>query len=199
MERELNFILIRKEDILSIETNMDEEIDSFEIEEIILLITEIMRQITKKIFNNTIGCSNIEDLKVDIVLNGELDNRIEQAQKNVSMFIGELINHIINYSHNLYSFNKKEKNENCSYSLAVFTEDNMSKTKEVYETYCFGGVKENEILLGCYAFFKDIVDSLLRKNNSKEKIKETLGKSFEIMLFNLYNYINESEIKTNNK
>ena len=31
-------------------------------------------------------------------------------------------------------------------------------------------MKENEILLGCYAFFKDIVDSLLRKNNSKEKI-----------------------------
>ena len=60
MERELNFTLIRKEDILSIETNMNEEIDSFEIEEIILLITEIMRQTTKKIFNNTIGCSNIE-------------------------------------------------------------------------------------------------------------------------------------------
>lgn len=130
MERELNFTLIRKEDILSIETNMDEEIDSFEIEEIILLITEIMRQTTKKIFNNTIGCSNIEDLKVDIVLNGELDNRIEQAQDNVSMFIGELINHIINYSHNIYSFNKKEEIENCSYSLAVFTEDSKSKTKD---------------------------------------------------------------------
>ena len=195
MERELNFTLIRKEDILSIETNMDEEIDSFEIEEIILLITEIMRQTTKKIFNNTIGCSNIEDLKVDIVLNGELDNRIEQAQDNVSMFIGELINHIINYSHNIYSFNKKEEIENCSYSLAVFTED----SKEVYETYCFGGVKENEILLGCYAFFKDIVDSLLRKNNPKEKIKETLKKSFEIMLFNIYNYIDRNEMEAKNE
>lgn len=198
MERELNFILIRKEDILSIETNMDEEIDSFEIEEIILLITEIMRQTANKIFNNTVGYTK-EDLNIDIILNGELNNCIEQAQENVSMFIGELINYIINYSHNLYSFNKKEEVENCSYSLAVFTEDSKTKTKEVYETYCFGGVKENEILLGCYAFFKDIVDSLLRKNNSKEKIKETLKKSFEIMLFNIDNYIDKCEIETNNK
>lgn len=183
MEKELNVVYNQDGNIASITTNFQEDLDSFEVEEIstiiIDLINSVIDKVKRDIATEEIGERNLEELE-----NDEMEEIIAKINEQTSDFTGSLIYDIVNFVNN----KDKEKLKQYSYSLAVYDTDNTHKCKEIYETYHYGELQEHEKLLSCFAFYKDIADGLIEKN-SKEAVKQVFKKAFAIMLYNIYNYI----------
>ncbi len=186
MEKELNIVYSQEGNIISISTSFQEDLDSFEAEEIITIIIDLLNSVSEKIKRNTImeemGEKTIEDVDDE-----ETQQIFEKVTEEISNFVGKLIYDILNFINNKH----REEPQEFDYSLAVYDIDKNNNVKEVYETLHYGNLKNHEKLLGCFAFYKDIASELLKQNSSKEDVKLLLKKTFSIMLFNIYNHIDK--------
>lgn len=189
MEKEISFQVNRTEEYLEVSSNIEKDFDIIEIEEIMAIIIELLNCVTEKIkttiITNTVEDNLLEGIDEEKML--EMQKEVEEEKAN---FVGNLIHCILNFIHN----KNEEKLKNISYSLAVYAGLENNQNKEVYETFHFCKVKGNEKLLACVAFFKDIAEELLKNSNSKEKVKQTFNKSMQLILYNIYNYIDKYKI-----
>lgn len=185
MEKELNIILNREdEEVVDISSNFQEDLELLEIEEVAPIILDLLNSLTKKIKGNIIQ-QEVGERVLEDIENDEAQVIIEKADEEISNYIGNLFLEIINFVNNL----KGEEQKTFDYSLAVYGISESSNTKEIYETFHYGNVQVHEKLLSSMAFYKDIVDELIRKNCTKQDIKQSFSKAFSIMLYNIYNYI----------
>lgn len=189
MEKEISFQLSRTEEYLEVSSNIEDNLDIIEIEEIMGIITELLNCATEKI-KNTIITNTVENNLVEGIDEEKLIEMQTEVEEEKANFAGNLIYCILNFIHN----KDEEELKNISYSLAVYADSEDNQNKEVYETFHFCKVKGNEKLLACVAFFKDIAEELLKNNNSKEKVKQTFNKSMQIILYNIYSYIDKYKI-----
>lgn len=184
MEKELNIIYNQDGDMANILTNFQEDLDSFEIEEISTIILDLINSVIDKVRKNVaiekIGERNPEEIEDD-----EQEEIFNKMNEKTSDFIGKLIYDIVNF------VNNKDQKEprRFDYSLAVYDMNQNNECKEIYETYHYGNLQEHEKLLSCYAFYKDFIDELLEKCNSKEQVKLLFKRVSSVMLVNIYNYI----------
>lgn len=189
MEKELNIIYNQEGDLISILTNFQEDLDLFEIQEISTIILDLINSIIDKVRKN-IAIEEIGERTPEEIEDDEQEEIIKKMNQKTADFVGSLIYDIVNFVNN----KDKEEPQRFDYSLAVYDTDKENKCKEIYETYHYGNLQEHEKLLSCYAFYKDFVDELLNKDNSKEQVKLLLKRVSSVMLVNIYKYI-ESQNK----
>ena len=191
MEKEISFQVDRKEEYLEVSSNIEDNCDMVEIDEIVAIITELLNCATEKIKSNVIA-AQIENNAVEEIDEEKMIEIKKQIDEETAGFVGNLIYGILNFIHNKELMLAGQELNKVSYSLAVYM-DSENNLKEVYETFHYCKVKASEKILGCVAFFKDIVDELLNNKNSKEEVKQKFNKSMQIILYNIYNHIDKYE------
>ena len=190
MEKELNIVYNQEGNIASVSTNFQEDLDSFEPEEITTIIIDLLNSIMSKTRKN-VAEIEIGEREIDDLEDNEVQEIMDKSNEEISDFVGSLIYEIVNFVNN----KDREEPEKFDYSLAVYHKDN--NIKEIYETYHYGDLKNHEKLLACFAFYKDIASELLRQNSSKADVKLLLKKTFGVMLYNIYNHIDKYDNNEN--
>lgn len=192
MEKEVSFQIDRKEEYLEVSSNIEDNYDMLEIDEIMAIITELLNCATEKIKSNVIA-TQIEDNVIEEIDEEKMLEIKKEIYEETGDFTGHLIYGILNFIHNKELMVAGQELKEVSYSLAVYTDSENNNLKEVYETFHYCKVKSSEKILGCVAFFKDIVTELLNNSNSKDEVKQKFNKSMQIILYNIYNYIDKYE------
>ncbi len=186
MEKELNIILNREdENVICITSNFQEDLELLEVEEITPIILDLINGLMKKIKREVVA-EKIGEREFQDIDNDEAGQILEKADNEISNHLGNLFFEIINFVKNVDA----EEPKNFDYSMAVYGIDETTNTKEIYETFHYGDIKEHEKLLSCFAFYKDIADKL-SKTNSKEQTKLLFKKAFNVMLASIYTYIDK--------
>lgn len=184
MEKELNIILNREnENVVSITSNFQEDLDLLETEEIVPIILDLLNNLIEKMKRDVVQ-QEIEESVLEDIENDEAQEIMNKVNERISRYMGNLFYEIINFVNN----KDTEEPKSFDYSLAVYGMNQDDNIKEVYETYHYRNVKKHEKLLSCFAFYKDITNEIL-ENNSKEETKQLLKQVFSVMLTNIYSYI----------
>lgn len=195
-EKDVTFNVERNEDYIQVMSDFEEDLDYLRIDEVMALITELVDYAVRKIVKETLE-ENM-DISIESLNSSTLLPAVQTADEKVGDFIGNLIQIILHTTHNQDSIHesKKPKN-NIGYSLSVYinTKENK-KDREVLSTSHYGDVKNQEILLTIYTFYKDIVDRLAEQNISKPKINETINKSITLLLLKMQKYIEKHNENT---
>ena len=180
-------------------SDFEEDLDYLNIDEVMALITELVDYSVRKMVKDTME-ENIEPT-VEELDSSTLLSAVKIADEKVGSFIGDLIQIILHTTHNQESIHEnKEPKNNIGYSLAIYNNtENNKKDRDVSESFHYGNVKNQEILLTIYTYYKDIVDRLAQQNISKPKIKEAINKSITLLLLKMNKYIEEYDRETENK
>lgn len=189
-EKEVSFYIEKDKDYLEISSNIDENLDYIDSEEIIALIIELLNYEIEKEVKNVL-MEEVTDKKLDKKKYLECSNIINERVAN---FTGNLIHLILNFIHNQDKTKETDKIDELDYSLIVYGPTENKKHKEVYESFYYSNVKADEKALACYILYKDIAEDLLKNNNSKKKVKEAIYKSTFINLYKINKYIDDYNI-----
>ena len=195
-EKDASFNIERNEDYIQVMSDFEEDLDYLRIDEVMALITELVDYAVRKVVKETLE-ENM-DISIESLNSSTLLSAVQTADEKVGDFIGNLIQIILHTTHNQDSIHESKKPENnIGYSLSVYinTEENK-KDREVLSTSHYGNVKNQEILLTIYTFYKDIVDRLAEQNISKPKIKEAINKSITLLLLKMQKYIQKHDKDT---
>lgn len=197
-EKDVTFNIERNEDYIQVMSDFEEDLDYLRIDEVMALITELVDYAVRKIVKETLE-ENM-DISIEGLNSSTLLPAVQTADEKVGDFIGNLIQIILHTTHNQDSIHEsKQPENNIGYSLSVYinTEENK-KDREVLSTSHYGDVKNQEILLTIYTFYKDIVDRLAEQNILKPKIKEAINKSITLLLLKMQKYIEKHDEDTEN-
>ena len=195
-EKDVTFNIERNDDYIQVMSDFEEDLDYLRIDEVIALITELVDYAIRKIAKETLEQHidpTLEELNSSTLLTA-----VKITDEKVGDFIGNLIQIILHTTHNQDSIHEsKQPKNNIGYSLSVYinTKENK-KDREVLSTSHYGDIKNQEILLTIYTFYKDIVDRLAEQNISKPKIKEAINKSITLLLLKMQKYIEKHDKDT---
>ena len=177
-ENEIEFIIKHNGKNLSVDCNIEDNLNKIEDQEITALIIKLINIGIGKMSKETF--SQVEDEEErEIILKERTEN-----------FIKAEIFQILDYLDYLESTNEGKERHHIDYNLNVFKKNKDQKLS--IESYNYKEISAKEIITSNYLIYKDLADKMLKENNDKENVKEEIGKILRVTEKSVCEFIDKS-------
>ena len=177
-EKEIDFLIKHNGKKLSVDCNIEDNLNRIEHQEITTLIIKLIM----------IG---IRKMKMEISSQVEDEEEREVIlRERIESFIKAEIFQILDYLDFLDTSNKGTDRNNIDYNLNVFKKNKDQKLS--IESYNYREISAKEIITSNYLIYKDLADKMLKENNDKEKVKEEIEKILKATEQTIFGFIDKS-------
>ena len=176
-EKEIDFLIKHNGKKLSVDCNIEDNLNKIEDQEITALIIKLIM----------IG---IRKMKMEISSQVEDEEERELIlRERIESFIKAEIFQILDYLDFLDTSNKGTERNNINYTLHVYKKNKNQKLN--IESYHYSNLSVKEIITANYLIYKDIADKMLKENNDKEMVKEEIRKILKATEQTICNFIDK--------